>query len=175
MNSLAERNFKSDRMSIARLSVSGPPYRLRYLPCGFHVANLKSEKSTGEDLTDTDEDKDVIKPRPRVPKGNRPYALGDPHAERILYMVLAVATELSVLHDRVDTLERVGAARKNFSLKDLDSYEPNDEVAAQREAWRKGFIDRMFRILLEDAGHQETAERTKHYEALVKSLGELEV
>ncbi len=116
----------------------------------------------------------TIQPRPRVPKGNRPYALGDPHTERVLYMVIAVATELSVLYDRVDTLERVGADKKNFSLDDLNAYEPGKNVAAEREAWRKGFIDRMFRILLEDAGLEASAERTAHYEEFIKSLAELD-
>ena len=89
-------------------------------------------------------------------------------------MVLAVATELSVLHDRVDTSERIGAEKKSFSLEDLDSYQASEEVEAEREAWRKGFIDRMFRILLEDAGPEASAERTERYEAFVKSLAESE-
>jgi hypothetical protein len=112
----------------------------------------------------------ALKPRPRTPKGNRPYALGDPHTERVLYMTLAIATEVSVLHDRLDTLERVATAKDKLSLEDLEDYVPSDDVKKERSEWRKSFLARMFRILEEDIDPETIEERTRKYEELVAEL-----
>ena len=84
--------------------------------------------------------KDDFKPRPRVPKGARPFALGDRHLERVLSMLVAVAAEVSVVYDRYDTLARILAEKGMVKLEDLESFVPDDEVEAQREAWRQAFL-----------------------------------
>ena len=110
--------------------------------------------------------------RPRVAKGNRPWFLDDPDTERVLSIALAIASEVSVLHDRIDTLERVAADQPTFSLADLDTYEPDEGVEGERAAWRKAFLGRMFRILREEIDGLDAAERTASYESFVSSLGE---
>ena len=118
------------------------------------------------------EDAAEQRPRPRVAKGNRPWFLDDPDTERVLSIALAIASEVSVLHDRIDTLERVAADQPTFSLTDLDAYVPDEEVDAARAAWRKDFLGRMFRILREEIDGLDAAERTSAYENFVSSLGE---
>ena len=39
------------------------------------------------------------------PKGKRPYFFDDPAVERVLNITMAVASELAVARERVDTLE----------------------------------------------------------------------
>lgn len=110
------------------------------------------------------------KKRPRVPKGNRPWFLGEPQAERVLSMVLAVASEVGVLYDKLDTVTRVAGQGKPFTLDDLEKFPVTAEIEAAREAWRRGFLDRMFRILREEIENPNQSERTSKYESFVTTL-----
>lgn len=110
------------------------------------------------------------KKRPRVPKGNRPWFLGEPQAERVLSMVLAVASEVGVLYDKLDTVARVAGEGKPFTLDDLEKFTVTPEIESAREAWRRGFLDRMFRILREEVENPSQAERTSKYESFVTTL-----
>jgi hypothetical protein len=110
------------------------------------------------------------KKRPRVPKGNRPWFLGEPQAERVLSMVLAVASEVGMLHDKLDTVARVAGQGKPFTLDDLETFPVTPEIEAAREAWRRGFIDRMFRILREEVENPSREKRTAEYESFVTTL-----
>ena len=114
--------------------------------------------------------KDDFKPRPRVPKGARPFALGDRHLERVLSMLVAVAAEVSVVYDRYDTLARILAEKGMVKLEDLESFVPDDEVEAQREAWRQAFLGRMLRILQEDLQEESLEEREENYRKLQEKL-----
>jgi hypothetical protein len=110
------------------------------------------------------------KKRPRVPKGNRPWFLGEPQAERVLSMVLAVASEVGVLYDKLDTVARVAGQGKPFTLDDVERFPVSAEIEAEREAWRRGFLDRMFRILREEVENPNQAERMSAYESFVTTL-----
>lgn len=110
------------------------------------------------------------KKRPRVPKGNRPWFLGEPQAERVLSMVLAVASEVGVLYDKLDTVARVAGEGKPFTLEDLEKFTVTADIEAAREAWRRGFLDRMFRILREEIENPNQTERTSKYESFVTTL-----
>jgi len=123
-------------------------------------------------ISDPGNDSQGIRPRPRVPKGNRPWFLGNPHIERVLSMTMAVATEVSVLHDRIDTLERVASDKKGmFTLDDIGNYTPSPEVHDARERWRKEYLDRIMRIMLEEIG-KAGDEREKTFQDFVKSLND---
>ena len=114
--------------------------------------------------------KDDFKPRPRAPKGVRPFALGNRHMERMLSMLVAVAAEVSVIHDRYDTLARILAEKGVVRLDDLEKFDPDDEVEAQREAWRQAFLDRMLRILQEDLQEESLEQREESYRKLQEKL-----
>lgn len=119
-----------------------------------------------------DEPDPMLRPRPRVARGNRPWFLDHPDTERVLSIVLAVASEMSVLYERVDTLERVASEKGYFTLDDLESYTPPPEAEKARAEWREAFLDRMFRILLEETGALEAKARETAYKEFVQSLNE---
>lgn len=108
--------------------------------------------------------------RPLTARGNRPFRLGNAHADRLLSIVVAIAAEVTVLHDRLDTLERVASAKPRFSLEDLEHFDVTDEIEAERERWRRAFLRRMFRILMDEIGEQSVDERNRAYRELVTSL-----
>jgi hypothetical protein len=84
---------------------------------------------------------------PRSATGNIPDNLGEPHAERVLSIVMAVAGELAVMRERLDTIEQLAAERGLFTPDDIESYAPAAAVSAAREAWRKAYIRRILRVM----------------------------
>ena len=86
-------------------------------------------------------------------KGKRPFFFKDPDVERVLNITMAVAGELAVARERIDTLERLLADKGVLEKDAVDSYVPDQEVAAARMEWDQAYIARILRIV-----HQEIAE-----------------
>lgn len=77
---------------------------------------------------------------PRKAKGQRPVYLGDKAVDQLLTMVVALAGEVTVQRERLDTAERLLDASGELRQR-IDAYRPPPEVVAEREAWRAKFLD----------------------------------
>lgn len=73
---------------------------------------------------------------PDVPKGHRPQVFDDPAIDQLYAAYVALATELSVAFDRIDTLERLLTERTGLPREAIEQFEP-DAVAAQARADRR--------------------------------------
>ncbi len=85
----------------------------------------------------------------RKAKGKRPTYLSDPTSERILAMVMALAGEVSVMRDRMETIERLSERSGIFSSEDIENYVPSDEEKAARAARRAEYLRRILRTVQE--------------------------
>lgn len=83
---------------------------------------------------------------PRVTKGKRPYFFEDPSIDQTMTFILELITEVQVLRDRQDTLERMLDEKGALSRADLRSFIPDGEVEAERTAERSAFVARVLRI-----------------------------
>ena len=83
-------------------------------------------------------------------RGKRPAFLQDPAVERVLSIAMAIATELAVARERIDTLERLLAQRGILSAADIEKFEPDADAQAERAAWGREYIARVLRILDQD-------------------------
>jgi hypothetical protein len=107
----------------------------------------------------------------RRAKGDRPYFFDDPNIDRVVSMVMGLAGEVSVLHDRLDTIERLLADRKTLKRKDIDAYKPDAKVAGERAAWREAFLGEVLRIIeaelegLEDGSDEPYAKAIERVES----------
>jgi predicted nucleic acid-binding Zn-ribbon protein len=63
---------------------------------------------------------------------------------------MALTSEVSVLHERLDTLERLLQTKGILSIAEIEAYQPDDEVAKEREQWRADYIARVLRVLQEE-------------------------
>ncbi len=83
---------------------------------------------------------------PRTAKGPSPqFFPGEPAAEQLLSMVLALATELSVIRERLDTAEQLAASRGLDLRAEIENYQPTLGDRERREAWRVQFLQRLLR------------------------------
>jgi len=102
-------------------------------------------------------------------KGKRPYFMRVPEAERVLNVVLALAQETAVLHERMDTLERLLEAKGLLARAEIDAFGPSIEVVNQRSAWSQAYLSRLFRVFEQDC---EALRETPEQAATVDELAQ---
>ncbi len=79
--------------------------------------------------------------------GEAQFAESEPLAERLTHMLIAVATELAVTHERVDTLERLLHEAGVIEPGRIDSFAPDEDAETARREWRERFLDKLFEHL----------------------------
>jgi hypothetical protein len=103
---------------------------------------------------------------PKIPKtvrGKRPEFHDNASIDRAIAMMLTLAQEVSVLRDRVDTLEQLGTQAGWLKPGAADRYAPPPEVKAAREARREAYLDRLFYILREELEDLERGDTEEAY------------
>jgi hypothetical protein len=84
---------------------------------------------------------------PRSSKGRRPEFYDDPAIDQLFAVVTALTGEISVLYDRLDTLERVLGAARVLSPESIESHVPDARAAAVRAERRDELLRRVFAVL----------------------------
>lgn len=82
--------------------------------------------------------------------GRRPAFSSDPQVDRLMSIVMALATELSVTRDRLDTVERLAEAKGLFGRDEIDGFVVDETVYAEREARRADYLERILWIMREE-------------------------
>ncbi len=84
--------------------------------------------------------------RPRKATGpDRPAYFTHTDLDRVMGILLALISEVASMRDRIDTHERIAGSGEA-----VKAYVPDDQAAAEREAWRSAYIRRLFRVITED-------------------------
>lgn len=98
-------------------------------------------------------------------KGRRPQFFEDREIDRLHGMVMAMATEMAVLYQRIDTMERVAEHKGVMLREELQRFEPDAATEAERERWRQKFLDRIFYLYREELddrlAHEDEAQYGK--------------
>lgn len=91
-------------------------------------------------------------------KGKRPENL-DFASERMLSILLAVVGEVSVLKERLDTVERLLDEKGTISRADIEGYQPHAQAARERGLMTKEYIARVMRGLQQEMEAMQVDER----------------
>jgi len=83
-------------------------------------------------------------------KGKRPYYFDNPDVDRVMSITMAIAGELAVSRERIDTLERVLESKGLLDPQDIDNFSPSSEQAEQRGLWQQEFIARILRVVQQE-------------------------
>ncbi len=100
----------------------------------------------------------------RKAKGKRPVYFNDPENDKLLAVIMAMAGELSVLRERVDTIERLASAKGLITSTEIENYRPDENVAAARDKWRAEYLERILRIVRHELESVEKGESAETYE-----------
>ena len=83
-------------------------------------------------------------------KGKRPWFLENPDIERVMNINLALIQEVAVMHERMDTIERLLERGDTVSKASIDAFTPTKDEADERGLWMQEYIARLFRIIQQD-------------------------
>ncbi|MBM3513380.1 MAG: hypothetical protein FJX59_06660 [Alphaproteobacteria bacterium] len=89
---------------------------------------------------------------PRRAKAMRPQYFTDPNMDQMHAMIVAMATEISVLYDRFDSLERVLEKKGSLVRADLEAWQADDAAHDERRSKRDALIRRIFRVVHDARG-----------------------
>lgn len=98
-------------------------------------------------------------------RGKRPWFLEDKDSERVLTIVMALAQELSVMRQRLDTVERLLETKDVITRADIEGFAPSRDEAAERGAWNQEFIARILRIVQQENEAIERGEEISSEQA----------
>lgn len=107
------------------------------------------------------------------PKGGRPYFFDDPAVERVLNVTMAVATEVAVLRERLDTLERLLEAKGLVSQAEIEAFVPTDEQAEQRQLWHARYAARILRIVQQELDALARPENNADMQRIADEINEM--
>lgn len=98
--------------------------------------------------------------RPRAERharGARPQFYAESGLDHAMSMILVLASELSVLRDRLDAFERVGKRHGIDFAQEIESLELDQDALVARETARQELLRRLYYLAGKEA--QELAER----------------
>ncbi len=100
-------------------------------------------------------------PMRRSVRGGRPYFFADPATDKVLSMVVTLASEVWALRERVMAMEAIGAARGTFESGEVDAYEFPAALEQRLAGERQEFIANLFRILGEQVAKPSKSAAAK--------------
>ncbi len=83
-------------------------------------------------------------------KGKRPAYFEDPAIDRTLSIVMALVGEVSVMRERMDTIERLLDAKGTISRADIERFTPDRAAGKERGLITKDYIARVMRGVQQD-------------------------
>lgn len=78
-------------------------------------------------------------------KGKRPSYFDDSAIDRLVSILMAVAGEVSVLRERLDTVERLLETQGSLSRDDIENYVPDHQAAFERGSLTREYVARVMR------------------------------
>lgn len=111
--------------------------------------------------------------RPQVirdAKGKRPQFYETEGLDQAMSMIMVLANELSVLHDRVDAQERVAKANGLDLAKGIEALTLDEPALQEREQWRQDFLDRLFYLSRKEANEAANSETKSGYDKTIADI-----
>ena len=103
-------------------------------------------------------------------KGKRPEFYATPGLDQAMSMIMVLANELAVLHDRLDAAERVMAVKGVDLAAEIEMLTLEQPALEAREAWRQEFLDRLFYLARKDAAEAARAETVAGYRQTIEDI-----
>jgi hypothetical protein len=106
----------------------------------------------------------------RDAKGKRPQFYDVPGLDQAMSMIMVLANEVSVLHDRLDSIERVHKHTGFDLAAEIEKLTLGQEALEAREAWRQDFLSRLYYLLRKEAAEAAAKETAESYRAAIEEI-----
>lgn len=105
----------------------------------------------------------------RKAKGQRPLFFDDPDTDKLVSMLMGLAGEVSVMRDRVDTIEQLLGEKGLLSKAEIDYFEPSEEVLMHRAEARELFLGEITRVITSELEDFD-ADNSKSYQEIIEMV-----
>lgn len=106
----------------------------------------------------------------RTIRGRRPQFHADPAIDKLHGMLMVMATEMSVLYERIDSMERIAAQKGVLLREELQKFAPDANAQAERENWRQQFLQRLFYLYRDEIDDRTGQESDAQYAAFRQEI-----
>ena len=83
-------------------------------------------------------------------KGRRPAYFDDPAIDRLVSLAMALTAEVSVLRERLDTVERLLEAKGGLNRAEIEAYVPDSAAGEDRGEATRAYVARVMRGFQQD-------------------------
>lgn len=104
-------------------------------------------------------------------RGKRPQFFECRDVERLLSIVWALAAELAVTRERLDTLERLLARREVLPREEIERFRPAPQEARERGQWHIEYLARLLRGMQQEIEALERGAAEPSAEELAREVG----
>ena len=101
---------------------------------------------------------------PRDARGKRPQFYDAPGVDHAMSMILVLAEELTVVRERLDTLERIAAAKGLILEDEIERFRPDQKALDQREERRQQFLEHLYYLARKEVTELASADTSERYE-----------
>ena len=108
----------------------------------------------------------------RYSKGKRPGFYADPAMDEAMSMIMVLSSEFFVMRERLDTFEAIAAEKGVMLSEEIESFEPSQELAEEREARKQEFLDRLFFVANKRAAELASQDTSGRYDSVLKIIAE---
>ena len=108
----------------------------------------------------------------RHSRGKRPEFFDTPGLDQAISMIMVLASELTVLRDRLDSAERVAKAQGIDLASGIEALQLDQDALEAREAWRQDFLSRLFYLTAKEAAEAKEAQTSDAYQQTIKEVAE---
>jgi hypothetical protein len=109
----------------------------------------------------------------RDAKGKRPQFYDTPGIDQVMSMIMVLANEVSVLHDRVDSMERVSKAHGIDMASEIETLTLDQSALEAREGWRQNFLERLYYLLRKEAKEAAENDSTERYTTTIDDIAQV--
>lgn len=103
-------------------------------------------------------------------RGKRPQFQESPGVDKAMSMIMVLASELSVLRDRLDSAERVAKASGLDLAAGIEALVLDQQALEEREAARQGFLDRLFYLTRKEASEAAANDSADRYRETIEDI-----
>lgn len=116
---------------------------------------------------------DTIKLAGQKAKGRRPYFMPDRADERNMSIAMAVAGELAVMRERLDSIERLLEQDGVLSRDRIEAFRPDAAAEEERMRWHQEYVARILRFIQQEREDMESAFAQERPEDMVEKFAKI--
>ena len=109
-------------------------------------------------------------------RGKRPQYFELAESERLMSILMAVAGELAVTRERMDTIERLLARKGLLGTDDIETFEPDAAASEERALLHQEYIARILRIVQQEKeaiAEERSGNASNTLESVIQELAEI--